>query len=67
MFVGEHIGAAGRDQCYVAGLGLHPVERVLDHRPGAVEHRGGQRAALWRAPCRRSRRCSRGVDEPIGC
>jgi hypothetical protein len=42
MFVGEHMGAADRDQCYVAGLGLHPVDRVLDHRPGAVEHRGGQ-------------------------
>jgi hypothetical protein len=42
MFVGEHIGAADRDQCYVASLGLHPVDRVLDHRPGAVEHRGGQ-------------------------
>jgi hypothetical protein len=35
-----------RDQCYVAGLGLHPVDRVLDHRPGTVEHRGGQGGTL---------------------
>jgi hypothetical protein len=26
----------------VAGFGLHPVNRVLDHRQGAVEHRVGQ-------------------------
>lgn len=34
---GDGLGLGGGDR-----VGLHPVNRVLDHRPGAVEHRGGQ-------------------------
>ena len=41
--IGDQKGAAADcDQNHIAGLGLHPVDRILDHRPGAVEHRGGQ-------------------------
>ena len=42
--VGAGFGGTGDGLGFGGGnrVGLHPVDRVLDHRPAAVEHRGGQ-------------------------